>query len=204
MTTSLKEVSWLGNTMDTEAVFKEKTRCMRPFARVDYNLTLCVHSRVDSNTFTMGNPMPYSALTLYQSRLSPLVRDFEYDLRSSTTMLNSNGRDWKWRKWIHPCARECWQSLEERKALLERKTGKFTWTQALMLTEFGRKDKPAGGWGRGGRGGGCMNSELMTGDGDRPPISSNFCWPKNSIWYLWESSVKARSLIKFLRSLYTV
>jgi hypothetical protein len=34
------------------------------------------------------------------------------------------------------------------------KTGKFTWTQGLMLTESGRKDKPAGGWGRGGQVGG--------------------------------------------------
>jgi hypothetical protein len=29
----------------------------------------CVHSRVDSNTFTMGNHMPKSILTLCQSRL---------------------------------------------------------------------------------------------------------------------------------------
>jgi hypothetical protein len=30
-----------------------------------------VHSRVDSNTFTMGNSMPESTLTLFHSRLYP-------------------------------------------------------------------------------------------------------------------------------------
>ncbi len=34
-----------------------------------------VNSRVDSNTFTMGNPMPESTLTICQSRLYPPVRD---------------------------------------------------------------------------------------------------------------------------------
>jgi hypothetical protein len=39
---------------------------MGPYVGVDYNLTLCdVHSRVDSNTFTMSNPMPESTLNLY-------------------------------------------------------------------------------------------------------------------------------------------
>jgi hypothetical protein len=33
-----------------------------------------VHSRVDSNTFTIGNPLPDSTLTLCQSRLCPPVR----------------------------------------------------------------------------------------------------------------------------------
>jgi hypothetical protein len=33
-----------------------------------------VHSKVDSNTFTMSNPMPESTLTLCQSRLYPPVR----------------------------------------------------------------------------------------------------------------------------------
>ncbi len=41
-----------------------------------------VHSRVDSNTFTMGNPMPESTLTLCQSRLYPSVRDFGFGLCS--------------------------------------------------------------------------------------------------------------------------
>jgi hypothetical protein len=35
---------------------------MGPYAGVDYNLTLC-HSVVDSNTFTMDNPMPESILS---------------------------------------------------------------------------------------------------------------------------------------------
>jgi hypothetical protein len=39
-----------------------------------------VHSGVDSNTFTMGNPMPDSTLILCQSRLYPPVRDFGFGL----------------------------------------------------------------------------------------------------------------------------
>jgi hypothetical protein len=35
---------------------------MGPYAGVDYNLTY-VHFRVDSNTFTMDNPMPESTLS---------------------------------------------------------------------------------------------------------------------------------------------
>ncbi len=35
---------------------------MGPYAGDDYNLTY-VQSRVDSNTFTMGNPMPESTLS---------------------------------------------------------------------------------------------------------------------------------------------
>jgi hypothetical protein len=43
-----------------------------------------VHSRVDSNTFTMGlgNPVPESTLTVCQSRLYPLAKDFGFGLRS--------------------------------------------------------------------------------------------------------------------------
>ncbi len=37
-----------------EAESKKKTWCMGPYARVDYNLTLC-HSGVDSKTFTMDH-----------------------------------------------------------------------------------------------------------------------------------------------------
>ncbi len=40
------------------------------FAGVDYNLTLC-RLRVETNTWTMGNHMPESTLTLCQSRLYP-------------------------------------------------------------------------------------------------------------------------------------
>ncbi len=41
-----------------------------------------VHSRVDSNTFTMGNPMPVEKSTsiLCQSRLYPPVRDLGFGL----------------------------------------------------------------------------------------------------------------------------
>jgi hypothetical protein len=41
-----------------------------------------VHSTVDSHTFSMGNPMPESTLTLCQSRLYPPVRDFGFGLSS--------------------------------------------------------------------------------------------------------------------------
>jgi hypothetical protein len=45
---------------------------MGPYAVDDYNLTLCqLQYRVDSNTFTLGNPMPESTLILRQSRLYP-------------------------------------------------------------------------------------------------------------------------------------
>ncbi len=46
-----------------------------------------VHSRVDCNTFIVGNPMPESTLILGQSRLYPQVRDFEFSLSSTV---------WKW------------------------------------------------------------------------------------------------------------
>jgi hypothetical protein len=51
---------------------------MGPYAvvlGVDYNLLY-----VDSKTFTMGNRMPESTLTLCQSRLYPPVWDLEFDL----------------------------------------------------------------------------------------------------------------------------
>jgi hypothetical protein len=37
-----------------------------------------VHSRFDSNTFTMGNPVPESTLSLYQIRLYPPIRVFGF------------------------------------------------------------------------------------------------------------------------------
>jgi hypothetical protein len=56
---------------------------MEPNAGVD-KTSPCVHSRVDSrvdsNAFTMGNPMSETTLTLCQSRLYPPVRDFGFGL----------------------------------------------------------------------------------------------------------------------------
>jgi hypothetical protein len=49
-----------------------------------------VHSRVDSNTFNTGNPMPESTLTLCQSRLYPPFRDFGFGLRSRVGMQDRN------------------------------------------------------------------------------------------------------------------
>jgi hypothetical protein len=55
----------------------ESRECMGPYAVVDYNL------HVD-NACTMGNPLPESTLTLYQSRLKPPVRDFGFDICTAT------------------------------------------------------------------------------------------------------------------------
>ncbi len=56
---------------------QRKAWCMVPCSGVDFNLTLpYVHSRVDSKTFIMDNPMPESTSTLCQSRLYPPVRDW--------------------------------------------------------------------------------------------------------------------------------
>ncbi len=63
----------------TEAESKEKHGVWDPMPE----LTIAspyVHSRVDSNTFTLGNPMPESTLTLCQIRLYPPVRDFGFSL----------------------------------------------------------------------------------------------------------------------------
>jgi hypothetical protein len=46
---------------------------MGPYAGVDYNLTLC-HSVVDSNTFTMDNPMPGSTLSPQSGTLDLTTR----------------------------------------------------------------------------------------------------------------------------------
>jgi hypothetical protein len=44
------------------------------------NSTYVHYSRVGSNTFTVGNPMPESTLTLCHSQLYPPVRDFRFSL----------------------------------------------------------------------------------------------------------------------------
>ncbi len=62
-----------------EAESREKQGVWDPMPKLTIN-SPCVHSRVDSNTFTMGNPMPESTLTVCQSRLSPPVRDFGFRL----------------------------------------------------------------------------------------------------------------------------
>ncbi len=50
---------------------------MGPYAEVDYNLTSCpLLSRLQHIYSIMDDPMPESTLTLCQSRLFPLVRDF--------------------------------------------------------------------------------------------------------------------------------
>jgi hypothetical protein len=58
-----------------------------------------VHSRVDSNTFTMGNPVTESTLTLCQRRLYPLVRDFGFGLGVAVSFLLALGQNRFERKW---------------------------------------------------------------------------------------------------------
>ncbi len=63
-----------------EAESKEKHGVWDPMPELTIT-SFYVHSRVDSNTFTMSNPMPESTLTLWQSRLHPRVRDFGFGLK---------------------------------------------------------------------------------------------------------------------------
>jgi hypothetical protein len=60
----------------SEAESKEKHGVWDPIPELTIT-SRYVHARVDSNTFTMGNPMPESTLTLWQCRLYPLDRDSE-------------------------------------------------------------------------------------------------------------------------------
>jgi hypothetical protein len=63
----------------SEAESKEKHGACDPMPELTIT-SLYIQSSVDSNTFTKGNPMPESTLTLCQSRLYPPVRDFEIGL----------------------------------------------------------------------------------------------------------------------------
>jgi hypothetical protein len=70
-----------GCFISTEAESKEKHNCMgnieKLFLRYMPELTITSpNAHVDSNTFTMGNLMPESTLTLCQSRLYLPVRHF--------------------------------------------------------------------------------------------------------------------------------
>jgi hypothetical protein len=58
---------------------------MGPYAGVDLTSSY-VHSKVDSNTFTMNNPMPKSTSTLCQSRFYPPVRDFGFGIRKWSSL----------------------------------------------------------------------------------------------------------------------
>jgi hypothetical protein len=58
-----------------------------PYARDDYNLTICPVSTPESTPthvlYTMANPMPELTFTLCQSRLYPHSWDKEFGLRNS-------------------------------------------------------------------------------------------------------------------------
>jgi hypothetical protein len=66
-------------TATEQSQIQVETWCMGPYTGVDYNSPY-VNSRVDSNIFTMGNPMPESTLTLCQSLLYPQPRDLRFSL----------------------------------------------------------------------------------------------------------------------------
>jgi hypothetical protein len=71
-------INWqFGTQLRTEAESKEKHGVWDPIPELTLTSSY-VHSRVDSNTFTVGNPMPESTLTLCHSRLYPPVRDFGF------------------------------------------------------------------------------------------------------------------------------
>jgi hypothetical protein len=63
----------------SEAESKEKHGIWDPMPELTITSPY-VHSRIDSNTFAMGSPMPESTLALCQSRLYPPVRDFGFGL----------------------------------------------------------------------------------------------------------------------------
>ena len=72
-----------------EAESKEKHGVWDPMPELTI-ISPYVNSRIDSNTFTMGNPMPESALTLCQSRLYHPVRDFGFGLYVRSQRLPSD------------------------------------------------------------------------------------------------------------------
>jgi hypothetical protein len=81
----------LYNASTPEAEFKEKHGVRDSMPELTITLPY-VHSRVDSDTFTIGNAMPKSTLTLCQSQLYPPVTfDMASDLVCRrTTMLARN------------------------------------------------------------------------------------------------------------------
>ncbi len=72
---------WWGKKLLRRGRIQRQTWCMGDGTLCRSLLNIAspyVHSRVDSNTFTMGNPMPESTLSLCQSRLFPPVREFGF------------------------------------------------------------------------------------------------------------------------------
>jgi hypothetical protein len=54
---------------------------MEPYAGIDYNFTLCrLQSLLQHMYHGLGNPIPESTLTLYQSRLYAKVMDLGFGL----------------------------------------------------------------------------------------------------------------------------
>ncbi len=83
-----KTAMTIATTTVSEAESKEKHGVWDPMPELTITSPY-VHSRVDSNTFTMGNPLPESTLTLCHSRLYSPVRAFGislWDYNESTEM----------------------------------------------------------------------------------------------------------------------
>jgi hypothetical protein len=70
----------------TEAESKEKHGVWDPMPKLTITSPY-VDSRVDSNTFTMGSPMPESTFTLCQSRPFTPVKDFGFGLWGGLTLI---------------------------------------------------------------------------------------------------------------------
>jgi hypothetical protein len=74
-----KTAKTIATTTVSEAESKEKHVVWDPMPVLTIT-SPHVHSRVDSNTFTMGNPMPEPTLTLCKRRLYSPARDFGFSL----------------------------------------------------------------------------------------------------------------------------
>ncbi len=74
-----KTAKTIATTTVSEAKSKEKHVVWGPMPVLTITSPY-VHSRVDSNIFTMGNPMSEPTLTLCQRRLYSPVRDFGFSL----------------------------------------------------------------------------------------------------------------------------
>ncbi len=82
-----------------------------------------VHSRIDSNTFTMGNPMPESTFTLCQGWFYPSVRDYGFGVSfvarsriGSVDKIRFRMRKWPTKK-INKCI--VWKSALRSSASLQ-------------------------------------------------------------------------------------
>jgi hypothetical protein len=93
-----------------------------------------VHSRVDSNTFTMSNPMPESTLTLCQSRPYPPVRDLGFGLRVRPTPKGMQVEITREQCKGYSCLREAPQVIRTKGRKIDTKTVESA--QILSMIHF--------------------------------------------------------------------